>query len=147
LTSSLSEVRTLRKLTRLLMDRQAALPGSEEAWEEHLAQNPDDRPLAEQIERMWDDIGRVPAPNCGCKGRSRRTTAAPATARAAGKQRGAAGPAPPLGGAAGHCGQPWRGAAGAPDAVAAGRQGRPLPRKNSPPGRKPASCIWPMGPA
>jgi hypothetical protein len=22
-----------------------------------------------------------------------------------------------------------------------------LPRKNSPPGRKPASCIWPMGPA
>jgi ferric-dicitrate binding protein FerR (iron transport regulator) len=62
LTSSLSEVRTLRKLTRLLMDRQAALPGSEEAWEEHLAQNPDDRPLAEQIERMWDDIGRVPAP-------------------------------------------------------------------------------------
>ena len=57
MTSSLSEVRTLRKLTRLLMDRQAALPGSEEAWEEHLAQNPNDRPLAEQIERMWDDIG------------------------------------------------------------------------------------------
>jgi transmembrane sensor len=54
--------RAQRKLIDLVLDRRAGRPGSEQALERHLAQVPDARPMAQQLDRLWDEIGRVTPP-------------------------------------------------------------------------------------
>lgn len=59
---SLNKIRSRRKLIELMLNRKAGHAGSDDAWDSHLRGNPADQAEAARLERLWDDLGKVPAP-------------------------------------------------------------------------------------
>jgi len=51
-----------RELISRLLDARSETPGAQEALDRHFRDHPDDRVVAADLDRLWDDIGRVPAP-------------------------------------------------------------------------------------
>lgn len=54
--------RSLRKLIRTIIDARAGNRAAAQDLAAHLRNRPEDRKAAQDLERLWDDVGRVPAP-------------------------------------------------------------------------------------
>ncbi|CAN5302685.1 FecR family protein [soil metagenome] len=45
-----------------MIDARSGVPGGQSAYDAHLQHHPEDEALAHRLDGLWDDIGRVPAP-------------------------------------------------------------------------------------